>query len=220
MKTQFDVIDIDEPLLCERMKINKNKSLQERRRSMFARCLLYYVLEKECNIKSCEIELIIGKFGKPSIEDSSGINFNISHSGEFVCCAISPSKVGVDIQKVDEINLEISNRFFTQNEDTYIMSGSKINMMTKFYDIWSCKEAYIKMLGYGLSKPLNSFEIKEKEGFYSIIDEGIVEKCNLILNDYSSNYKLAVCYKTQKVKITTIKNKEVFEFISNGYLKN
>lgn len=50
------------------------------------------------------------------------IHFNISHSGDWVAVGISSKPIGVDIQKVDKIDLSIARSCFSKNENEYILS--------------------------------------------------------------------------------------------------
>ncbi|WP_179088217.1 4'-phosphopantetheinyl transferase family protein [Paenibacillus odorifer] len=217
MQTRFDELEIDETFLYGRLQLGEIRSLPERRRSLFARCLLYYVLEKDWGIG--DIALVNGRFGKPHLNGGHGVQFNISHSGDWVCCAVSPDVVGVDIQVVHELDLEISQRFFMEEEHAFILSGEDpVSRTSKFFDIWSCKEAYIKMLGYGLNKPLNSFEIRPSmEDGYCVHDELAVEDCRLYLQKYEEVYKLAVCYNTPELVMTVEDHSVVLAFISGKY---
>lgn len=98
--------------------------------------------------------------GKPYIKNAAGFFYNLSHSGKWVVLAWGSSEVGVDVEKFREnVNLErITRRFFTEEERTFIFAGAdeqeKIGRFTK---IWTGKEAYVKYLGTGLAKCLESF---------------------------------------------------------------
>ena len=82
--------------------------------------------------------------GKPYLQDYPDFHFNISHSGEFTALALSDSQVGVDIEKLRDINLKIADRYFTDDEKAYVKDNKS------FFYIWTRKEAYLKMTGEGL----------------------------------------------------------------------
>lgn len=88
-------------------------------------------------------------FGKPYLS-TEGIYFNLSHTRNYVLCAISTkTEVGVDVEKIDIPPYEIMPRFYHKNEIDYVSSEQE-NKSTHFYKVWTKKEAYLKMLGTGL----------------------------------------------------------------------
>nr|MCR4608265.1 4'-phosphopantetheinyl transferase superfamily protein [Eubacterium sp.] len=63
--------------------------------------------------------------------------------------------VGIDIQNMEQLKKPISGHFFTENENSYISA----NGLQGFYEVWTRKEAYVKMLGTGFSTPISSFDV-------------------------------------------------------------
>ncbi|MBQ8980828.1 MAG: 4'-phosphopantetheinyl transferase superfamily protein [Eubacterium sp.] len=96
-------------------------------------------------------------FGKPYIENCA-VRFNLSHSGSIAMIAISDTEVGCDVQKTEEAPLKVAQRYFCESEQNLINeSNDKAKM---FFRLWTLKESYIKMLGKGLSEPLDSFAVR------------------------------------------------------------
>ncbi|CAM1357019.1 4'-phosphopantetheinyl transferase family protein [Tenacibaculum halocynthiae] len=92
------------------------------------------------------------KHGKPYFENSP-FAFNISHSEEYVVCAISNDEkvsLGIDIEKVKPIELNSFSSVFSPEEK------QEINSYNKFYTCWTRKEAVVKADGRGLTIPLNT----------------------------------------------------------------
>ncbi len=90
--------------------------------------------------------------GKPYFENSS-FSFNISHSEEYVVCAISNDEqvnLGIDIEKVKPIKLDGFSAVFSPEEKR------EIDSYNKFYTCWTRKEAIVKADGRGLTIPLNT----------------------------------------------------------------
>ena len=124
-------------------------------------CLLGDVLVRMeiCHITSLsnkQLEFSVNEYGKPFLVNNPRIHFNISHSGNYIACAIDDEPVGADIELLKTANMKIADRFFTADETTYI---KKINQNYRFFEIWTKKESYIKWEGKGLSKPLTSFSV-------------------------------------------------------------
>jgi len=129
-------------------------------------------------------------YKRPMIKDA--MDFNISHSGKYVICAIdSTYKIGVDIEKIKPVDISIYKSQMTNHEWNEINIAA--NKTLAFYDYWTKKEAVIKANGKGLSIPLQSFTIKnsmttiENSNWYTLpiqIDSDFY-CCHL-----ASNYKL------------------------------
>lgn len=101
--------------------------------------------------------------GKPYLKNK-GIFFNSSNKKNISSTIISVLPVGIDIEiinystKIDKI----SKRFFSKNEYDYIFSEKSSKLQyEKFYEIWTKKEAYIK-LNSGRVTDINSFDCLEK----------------------------------------------------------
>lgn len=52
--------------------------------------------------------------GKPVVRHIPSFHFNLSHSGDWVVCAIDDAPVGIDIEEIKPIDLAIAKRFFQQ----------------------------------------------------------------------------------------------------------
>ena len=86
--------------------------------------------------------------GKPYA--ANGPEFNLSHSGAFLACAVGDRPVGIDIEAVRPLKLEVARRVCNAKEMDYLAPetpGSHI----RFLRIWTAKEAYFKALGTGIT---------------------------------------------------------------------
>ncbi|WP_333820164.1 4'-phosphopantetheinyl transferase family protein [Ohtaekwangia sp.] len=86
--------------------------------------------------------------------DNCPIDFNISHSGEYVLCALSTTcSVGIDIEQVRPVDLsDFESQWTLQELDNIRRSDDSLR---QFYNYWTRKEAVIKANGKGLSLSLN-----------------------------------------------------------------
>lgn len=99
--------------------------------------------------------------GKPFLENSN-VRFNISHSGALVVCAITKiSDIGIDIEKINPVQIEDFRHQMTAGE--WMNVNSHDNPLLHFYKYWTQKEAVLKADGKGLSVPLQSFEIRDNK---------------------------------------------------------
>ncbi|OAT81010.1 hypothetical protein A6P54_13535 [Bacillus sp. MKU004] len=138
-----------------------------------------------------DIQLERNKHGKPQLKGGCGLHFNLSHSGEYIIAAFSEYRIGVDIERIRNINLNIARKMFTQEEYEYITKPSSEEMKLRyFYKVWTLKESYMKAVGKGLTIPLDSFTVVRKGKVLKKMNhEFFMEMVPIHLN-----YQLAVCF--------------------------
>ena len=101
-------------------------------------------------------DIQVNKYNRPFLNDN--IDFNISHSGKYVLCAISDkTKVGIDIEKILPIDYASFKNVFNPKELDEIKNDTE--PLRKFYEYWTNKEAAIKGDGRGMSILLKKVEI-------------------------------------------------------------
>ena len=110
--------------------------------------------------KTEPLEFEYRKNGKPYLCGHDDIFFNLSHSGDYVMCAVSKSEVGCDIQKIDKADMKLAERFFTEREYHAIAElPTEEERTDMFYRYWTLKESFMKVTGLGMQLSLNAFEI-------------------------------------------------------------
>jgi 4'-phosphopantetheinyl transferase len=126
----------------------------------------------EMQISNSEITFEYNSFGKPYLKGSSGFHFNIAHSGDWVIAGMDTMPLGIDVEQVCENEyMDIAERFFTEKECRWLLDRHDSERLDSFYVLWTLKESYVKMLGKGLSIPLNSFSvIPDINGTARVID--------------------------------------------------
>ncbi len=107
-----------------------------------------------------KIEIRFIENSKPYINDID-VDFNLSHSKDYFCYSVvnkSVSLIGVDIEVIKPIeNLSsIVTNYMHSKEEAYILNKSISNyeQMLRFYEIWTRKEALLKMHGIGITTDL------------------------------------------------------------------
>ena len=150
-------------------------------------------------MKNSEIEFEFSENGKPRIKGNTMFHFNISHTSDAMVFALSKDSIGVDIEKIRLFNSLIVKRCFSCAEQRYIY-GEVSDMTIRFYTVWTRKEAYLKLIGKGLSVPLKSF---------SVIDSGL---CSQITTYLINEYSISVALKNKNEKVFQIKEKIIFPF--------
>jgi len=160
--------------------------------SLYGDILIRYISSDILKIDNQDIYIQENRYGKPYLKDLP-LHFNLSHSGHWVIAAISNDIVGVDIEKINDIDLNIAERFFTNNECLQIFGSDSNSRQAQFFSIWTLKESYIKFLGTGLSTPLNSFEFTVRPGSISLSDSNQSVIPRFKQYDFDHDYMLSVC---------------------------
>lgn len=105
-----------------------------------------------------------GPDGKPWIPDRPDFHYNLSHAGRWAVIAFGSSPVGVDVEHIraDTDIRAIASRFFTEEEQQYILESPALSR-GRFFEVWTDKESYLKFLGTGLKRDLKSFSVFSPE---------------------------------------------------------
>ena len=99
----------------------------------------------------------------------SGLDFNISHSGNIVTCAITDEgRIGVDVEQIKKLNPDNYTEYFTPNEWQHIHDAT--DNRAGFYHYWTRKEAVLKAIGTGFHTPLDSVDTCEDHLRYDDIN--------------------------------------------------
>lgn len=125
--------------------------------SLLAQLLARYVLTQTLGIDNTQIHFARGAHGKPYLESFADVHFSVSHTDGCVAFAIGTGRLGVDAEKRRPANLRIAERFFTARETERIYASA--DRQAAFFEVWTKKEAYLKMRGTGLTESLRDFDV-------------------------------------------------------------
>lgn len=168
-------------------------------RRILGEALAVEALERYRRLPSGSYRIARGKKGKPFIVGRKNVFFNISHSGDYVVCAVSDEEIGADIEKRGKARMEVAGRFFHKQEvlELEIAPDSERNGL--FYDYWSIKESFLKYIGTGLTRPLNSFIVRF-EGQDIYLQEGTKKlPLHVYPCDIDPGYACYVCSGQQQL---------------------
>ncbi len=102
-----------------------------------------------------------GVHGKPFLTPGqSALEFNLAHTNGLVACVLTHGgAVGVDVESLDRAvnGDDIARRYFSAPEILGLQELAGVERATRFIELWTLKEAYLKAIGAGLSNPLNDF---------------------------------------------------------------
>ncbi len=105
-------------------------------------------------------DLLYTAEGRPYM--NLGIDFNISHSEEYVVCALSTEhRLGIDIEYIRPVELEQRSWCFNPQEWQQIQLAPQ--PIRQFYGFWTQKEAAVKADGRGLSFALSDVTIHDRQ---------------------------------------------------------
>ena len=171
---------------------------QDRQLAISGKLLLLQVIN-QCHKKKLSLnQLEYNQNFRPFFD--TDFDFNISHSGDIsVCVGSNSNKVGIDIEKVQKIDLFAFRAYFTESEwATITTSENKIEI---FYNLWVRKEALAKAIGLGLSINLKRLDVTLNEVLY----QGVVYHLQDIV--IAPNYKSCVVsssFKEDLIKIEVL----------------
>lgn len=144
-------------LLDDVEKLRGNKYLHDRDRNRFvvSRAAQRIILGWYLGIDPGKLKFKTGDNKKPFIaaNNDHSIQFNISHSGDWIVLAVSKEVVGSDIEYIDP-NFDFDDilpEHFSTAESRYVNAQDKLQ---RFYELWTRKEALLKATGQGLGEHL------------------------------------------------------------------
>lgn len=222
----FCLLDSAEQARADAFIFNK-----DRNQFIAARGTLRQILGGYCGRDPTAVRFEYGKQGKPTLKDVVGgavgiaagvtagsetygglvdldLRFNISHSFDTVLLVFAVGQdVGVDVEYVDDrIDiLDLTRSVFSQEEQQMLEAYEPEQRLRRFFQLWTAKEAYIKMLGGGLSISLQDFTVKLQSGTLPsrvhTVEEGILP-CTIEHLTLPNGYMGAVAAQTGGWRMT------------------
>ncbi|MEP7133406.1 MAG: 4'-phosphopantetheinyl transferase superfamily protein [Chloroflexota bacterium] len=138
---------------------------KDRDHFIVVRGLLRTILSNYLNQEPAQIEFVYGQFGKPAIKSGQSdkvLEFNLSHSKDLALYAFNWNRrIGIDIEyMIPMADMDnFAEQFFTPRETALINTLSGAQKEDAFFKTWTCKEAFLKANGSGLTVPINQVEI-------------------------------------------------------------
>lgn len=149
----------------EKARAEKFHFAKDRRRYIIGRGLLRVLLSNYLEMESSAFEFTYGLHGKPALESHFNgrvFEFNLSHSRDKVIYIFNwDQPIGIDIEydhPLKDLD-DFAFQFFTPNECNFIQSLPMDQKRESFFKIWTCKEAFLKANGSGLTSPINEVEV-------------------------------------------------------------
>lgn len=179
----------------EQEKIKRFRRYEDAIRGLTSKMLLRFIIVSLLGEQNKNIHFDKNDYGKPFLVGTNDFHFNLSHSGDWVVCVVDNLPVGIDVEKIHDVDLNLSKRFFSEDEHQYLLTVESKRRREAFFDLWTLKESYIKADGRGLSIPLNSFSFSFEGGNIKFKTSNNFGECYFKRYEIDASYKLAVCSK-------------------------
>ncbi|WP_152054018.1 4'-phosphopantetheinyl transferase family protein [Tautonia marina] len=150
----------------ELLKAQRFRVIRDQRTFLATRILVRAVLSRYEAIAPSDWQFATGRYGKPKLAEPSVVPplyFNLSRTRGMIVCAVSRTYelLGVDVERWDQgaENLVIADRYFAPSELAALKALPDQDQAARFMMLWTLKESYLKAMGVGLTRPLQTFAI-------------------------------------------------------------
>lgn len=162
-----------------------------KRNSYGAELLLRFALKKNNAVPAdYEPNIAYGKYGKPYLQDMN-IHFSLSHSADYAICAVSEHPIGTDIEMLRPFKASLQRKIVSDRD-----------ILISPAELWSAKEAYLKLLGCGLCTELKLHDICVSEN--KIVSKNDVRQAALYRWQFNSMVVSVCSFEPQEIKKETV----------------
>ena len=176
--------DIDEALALldadERRRYERLLDDSTRREFALAHALLRITLSDCAHIPPGDWRFEQAPGGKPRLPQNSPypLVFSLSHTHGLVACIVaSKGDVGIDVEHVSRSTdwRGIAKRYFATQEVAGLERITESDRQTRFYELWTLKEALAKTLGVSVTSVLSSarFTIEDRGRIHATLPEHV-----------------------------------------------
>lgn len=144
----FALLSADEQARAARFRFSKDHDC-----FVVGRGWLRLILSRYLAIAPQALRFGYGDHGKPFLQNAldAPLQFNLAHSNGLLLYGVTQlGAIGVDIEQVRSTDVSaIAKRFFSPAEYSKIQTQPDTQEQ-QFFQLWACKEAYLKATGEGL----------------------------------------------------------------------
>ena len=159
----------------------------------------------EYGLKENSVLIQYRENGKPWLPQHPQIHFNLSHSEDMALAAFAETEVGCDIERVQQADLALAEKFFCPGEYKYAAEKTGKARDMAFYRLWTLKESFAKATGLGLQLPLNEFEVSFCPNGEPAVRQN-ADTAEYEFREYRfGEYLAAVCLKKDNEKFNKVK---------------
>lgn len=134
-------------------RVDRFRFLDDKKCTVAGEMLARQAIAEWCGVQPEIIRFAVGEQGKPYAVGLC-VEFNISHSGDMVVCAVDDKPVGIDIEQIRPIDLSVAKHVCADDELIYIFGHKPtekdfvytedMETLTRFFELWTKKEAFYK----------------------------------------------------------------------------
>ncbi len=149
--------------VTERERASRLRRGRSRTQYIATQCMLRRLLGEYLGLSPQSVELKRTSAGKPFVDPrhDSTLNFNVSHSGGWALIAMARGReIGVDLEAHRALDaMSLARRFFCEHEALRLADIDEDMRNSRFFDLWTAKEALVKAMGTGIAGTLKRFEV-------------------------------------------------------------
>ncbi len=144
----------------KKARLEKTRQRKDRWRTVIADSMARNMLAELIKCKPEEVAFAYEENGRPYLP-SSPYRFNISHSENVVAVAVHTADIGIDVEKIRDVSMLMAKKYFCADENRYLFGRdpqdadfatvATPDVLLRFFEIWTAKEAYLKSMGRGLT---------------------------------------------------------------------
>lgn len=159
----------------KQLRVVKFRFEDDKKRTVAGEMLARKAIADWCSVLPQSIVFENDEHGKPYAKGLS-VYFNISHSKDMVVCALDDKPVGIDVERIRNIDLAVAKRICTEEELCYIFGHTEDNqdfalssdngVLKRFFELWTAKEACVKCSGAGVSGIKTAVDKSRIQSFY------------------------------------------------------
>jgi len=186
----------------ERERAGRYVFERDRRRYIAGRAFLRSLLSAYLKEPPASIVFKYSHRGKPGLQSAgyeNDLQFNFSNAADWALAAVCRNHlVGIDLEQVHPMPDEddFARQFFCPSEIALLRSRMGAEKLKTFFELWTCKEALLKAMGDGLTRPINEVEVLLENGTARLVsisgDQEYAERWRLALFQPAPGFQAAL----------------------------
>jgi 4'-phosphopantetheinyl transferase len=139
---------------------------RHRNRYLAGRLALRELLGRYLDRAPSDLRFDYSAHGKPELPGET-LRFNVAHSDDLAVIALTAQdRLGIDVERVRELpDLDdVARTVFSASELEVLGALPRDTRTQAFFNCWTRKEAFVKAVGEGLSRPLRTFDVTLRPG--------------------------------------------------------